>query len=55
MAYIALSFLSGFVAKTRYPFSFQAAEHALHWRIIPAIPPATHALAYPITPQPLAK
>ena len=33
MADIALGFLSSSVAHGRYPFSFQAAEHALHRRV----------------------
>jgi hypothetical protein len=50
-----LGFLSRSVARGRYPFCFQAAEHALHRRVVPAISPPAHALAHAITPQPLAK
>ena len=33
VADIALGFLSRSVTRGRYPLRFQAAEHALHWRI----------------------
>jgi len=55
LADLALCFLSRSVTRGRYPFRFQAAEHALHWRVVPAISPATHALTHSITPEPLAK
>src|SRR5690606_23674694 len=43
------------VAHGRYPLSFQAAEYTLHRRVIVAITSATHALAYAVSPKPLAK
>lgn len=52
---IALSLLSRSVTRDRYPFRFQAAEHAIHSRVIPAIPPATHAVANAITLQSLTE
>ena len=52
---VAVRFLSSHVAHSRYPFSFQAAEHTFHRRIVPTVPTTAHALAHAITPEPLTK
>lgn len=43
------------LANSRYPLRFQAAKQPFHRRIIPAVTPPAHVLAYPITPKPLAE
>jgi hypothetical protein len=55
MTDIASGFFNRSVAQSRYSFAFQTAEYAFHWRVIPAVSAATHALLHPITPQPLVK
>ena len=55
MADASVRFLGRHVARGRYPFSFQAAKHALHRRIIPAVSTTAHALAHAVTPEPLTK
>lgn len=52
---VAVRFLSSHVAHSRYPFSFQAAEHTLHRRIVSTVPTTVHALAHAITPEPLTE
>lgn len=49
--YRALSFVEAVIALHRYPFGLQAPEELLHWSVIPAVTPPTHALLYPTTPQ----
>lgn len=39
------------LATFRKPFTFKAAKDSFHRRVIQAIPSATHALHYPITPE----
>lgn len=55
MTDVAVRFLSCHVAHGRYPFSFQAAKHTLHRRVIPAVSTTAHALAHAVTPESLAK
>jgi hypothetical protein len=55
MTDIPLGLLGHSVSRGRYPFGFQAPEHALHRRVVPAISPATHALTHAIAPEPLTK
>lgn len=55
MTDVSLSLLGRHVAHSRYPLSFHAPEHTLHRRIIPAVATTIHALAYAISPKPLAK
>lgn len=55
MTDIPLSLLDRHVAHGRYPLSFHAAEYTLHRRVVVAITPAAHALAYAVSPKPLAK
>ncbi|SFO82643.1 hypothetical protein SAMN03159304_05215 [Pseudomonas sp. NFACC24-1] len=55
MTEIPLSLLGRHVAHGRYPLSFQTAEYTLHRRVVVAITSATHALAYAVSPKPLAK
>lgn len=52
---VSVRFLFRHVAHGRYPFSFQAAKHALHRRIIPTVSTTAHALAQAVKYEPLAK
>lgn len=49
--YRALSFAEAVVSPRRHPFGLQAPEAPLHWRIILAVTPTTHALLYLAAPQ----
>ena len=41
------------IAHRRHPLCFQTPEQALHWRVVPAIASATHALHHAVAPKPL--
>lgn len=43
------------IADFWYPLTLQTSKESLHWRIVPAIASATHALLKAVAPQMLAK
>ena len=55
IADIPFCILKTHVSRCRDPLRFQASEQPLHWGIIPAVTPSTHALGDPVAPQPLSE
>jgi Mg2+/citrate symporter len=46
-----LSFFKMAVAVLWHPFCFITSKKALHYRVVPAVSPSTHALGYLVFPQ----
>ena len=55
VADISFGLLETHVSRCWDPLRFQASEQPLHWGIIPAVTPSTHALGDPVAPQPLSE